>query len=158
MLGLTLFVSACVHTYSFLDFWLVENRNVLSSRRSLRWMSSTKATYLLRQKNRTNIMKDWAELCHIITPLLNLIPYFYLFLHRQCLKKRLFKTENFVNKIVLGAQKPLALYIPRHFLSKSKSSYTHYSQYQSINEDLNCCMIPMKCAIINRVCIWHSNN
>ena len=56
LVGLILFIKvcACIHTYSFLGFWLVESRNVTSSRRSLRWMSLTKATYLLQQKGKTN--------------------------------------------------------------------------------------------------------
>ena len=38
----------------FLGFWLVKNRNFTLWRRSLRWMSSMKATYLLQQENKTN--------------------------------------------------------------------------------------------------------
>ena len=45
----------------FLGFWLVDNGNVTSSRRSLRLMSSTKATYLLLQKYKThNKRLSWA--------------------------------------------------------------------------------------------------
>ena len=50
----------------FLGLWLVKRRNVTSSRRSFRWMSSTKATYLLHQE-KIQIRKGWAESCHTRT-------------------------------------------------------------------------------------------
>ena len=45
----------------FWGLWLVKNANVKSSWRLLRWMSSTKATYLLQQENITNEERlSWA--------------------------------------------------------------------------------------------------
>ena len=48
----SLFYSS-IHKF-FIGFWLVENRNVTLSRRSLRWISSTKPTHRLEQENQTN--------------------------------------------------------------------------------------------------------
>ena len=56
----------CVITKSVTSLWLVDNRNITSSRRSQRWMSSSKEIYLLQQENTTN-NEGWTGLCHTLT-------------------------------------------------------------------------------------------